>query len=186
MISVSFAIYANSSRSSHPNGDNRDSDTGSTNSTGIENGVTKTPNVQHQAVEDPATHVVPGPQPEPETVTPERKNRVYPISTINEHEPTTPEASSSATQPVYDLAESPLPAITSPTPPNFSRQRSSTQRRRGSGASNLSMDSMKDGRGIKIGAARPIGGVIYNVSTSNAATSSSDEGTKGSGVDGGR
>ncbi|KAI1246031.1 hypothetical protein MGN70_012928 [Eutypa lata] len=165
-------------KGSYRNGDNRDSDTGSTNSNGLENGGAKTPQ-QHQAVEDPATHVSPASQSDSGARTPERKGRVYPISTINEHEPTTPEASNSTTQLAYDLAESPLPAITSPTPPGLTRQRSSTQRRRGSGASSLSMDSMKDGRGIRIGAARPVGGVITNVSTSNVATSSSDEGTKG-------
>ncbi|KAI0125201.1 Alpha/Beta hydrolase protein [Xylariales sp. AK1849] len=60
-----------------------------------------------------------------------------------------------------------------------------TDRRRGSGASNLSFDSIKDskgkGGGIRIGTAKPIGGVITSASASNSTgnlTGSSDESSR--------
>ncbi|KAI1662446.1 alpha/beta-hydrolase [Daldinia decipiens] len=126
--------------------------------------------VQHEAREDPANNsdfTLEAAEPI-NAATPSLHIHPNPIATINENAPplTSPDRPNSSGG--YDgVGDLPTPATPSPSAQNNKRNR-----RRNSAASNLSLEgSMKEGRGIKIGAAKPIIG------------SSSDEGRRFSRLD---
>ncbi|KAI8966390.1 alpha/beta-hydrolase [Daldinia sp. FL1419] len=152
----------------HRNSDVLESDTTSA-SNGQANGEPKS-SVQHEAREDPVNYS----DFAPEVTTPmgaaTADLRIHPnanpITTIDENLPvlTSPDRPFSASG--YGIGDLPTPATPSP-----STQNSKKDRRRNSAASNLSLDSMKGGRGIRIGAAKA------------TTSSSSDEGRRVSRLD---
>lgn len=136
--------------------------------------------LQHHAREDQADRMSLTSQSDVDIASPDRINRRHSISTIDEDAPSTPKAFNSVAAAVSDpQTEASAQTTTTPTTPNNPRRRPSYQRRPGSAASNLSIESLREGRGIKIGAAKPVGGVITSFNTSGTATSSSDEAPKG-------
>ena len=136
--------------------------------------------IQHHAREDQADRMSSTSQSDVDVASPDRINRRHSISTIDEDSPSTPKAFNSVAPGASDTqAEASVQATATPTTPNNTRRRPSYQRRPGSAASNLSIESLREGRGIKIGAAKPVGGVVTGFNTSGNATSSSDEGPKG-------
>ncbi|KAL7621352.1 cholesterol esterase [Parahypoxylon ruwenzoriense] len=129
------------------------------------NGEPKT-NVQHKAREHPVnSSLTPEPQPQSQPASAAKPHpHFHPITKIDENAATpSPELPNSRN--LDGTSDSPGP----PTPSPSAQNRRS--RRSGSAASNLSLDSMRDGRGIRIGAARPTTG------------SSSDEGRRFSRTD---
>ncbi|KAI0476531.1 alpha/beta-hydrolase [Xylariaceae sp. FL0804] len=163
-FSAVIRIGANSG-SSHRPSDAIESDTASVLST-VDNGADP---VQHQAREE-----VFNPSPVPDEKLQEEKGypHLHPIDTINENAVATPERTSTGT--LDGTAESPSSSTPSPLPAAGRLN----HRRRGSAASNLSIGSMKGGKGIKIRAARPADSIV--------TTGSSDEGSNPSRPNGAR
>ncbi|RYO80143.1 hypothetical protein DL766_000414 [Monosporascus sp. MC13-8B] len=149
--------------------DGRESDSAST--SGFENGTGGLLSTQHRArensVERPFT-----PPSDRTSRSPDPKAGPT-ISPIDENGPLTPEPPKSAPPASFDRGtDSPAPQTPSPSAPGYFRRRAT---------SSFSIESLRDGRGIKIAAAKPVGSVVTNASPSNmAATSSSDEASKGS------
>ncbi|RYP86168.1 hypothetical protein DL769_000780 [Monosporascus sp. CRB-8-3] len=149
--------------------DGRESDSAST--SGFENGTSRLLNTQHRArehsVERPFT-----PPSDRTSSSPDPKAGPT-ISAIDEKGPLTPEPPRSAPPASFDRGTvSPAPQTPSPSAPGYPRRRAT---------SSFSIESLRDGRGIKIAAAKPVGSVVTNASPRNiAATSSSDEASKGS------
>ncbi|KAI1392147.1 alpha/beta-hydrolase [Hypoxylon trugodes] len=150
--------------STHRNSDALESDSASVLSNGQqENNVESIASVQHKAQEDPMNYFELTPEAKKPTSAVKAHRQVHPINTIVEDmQSPTPERPSSRGQ--DGGSDSPGPPTPSPSTQN-------RYRRRGSAASNLSLDSMKGGRGIKIGTAKPTTG------------SSSDEGRRHSKFD---
>ncbi|RYP66802.1 hypothetical protein DL771_007600 [Monosporascus sp. 5C6A] len=149
--------------------DGRESDSAST--SGFENGTRRSLNTQHRArensVERPFT-----PRSDRTSRSPDPKAGPT-ISAIDENSPLTPEPPRSAPPASFDRGtDSAAPQTPTPSAPGFPRRRAT---------SSFSIEALRDGRGIKIAAAKPVGSVITNATPSNmAATSSSDEASKGS------
>ncbi|KAI1080160.1 alpha/beta-hydrolase [Whalleya microplaca] len=178
--SASLSASTSFKHVSRKKSDALESDTASVLSNGQENGGESHPSVQHQAREDPVTPstppalapapalaLAPALTPASESKPADAKPHAHflPIATINENVVSaTPERKKSKTLDGAADLPSPLPATPSPLGTNNNK----SFRRRGSAASNLSLESMKEGRGIKIGAAKPTSTVV--------TTGSSDEG----------
>ncbi|OTA61508.1 alpha/beta-hydrolase [Hypoxylon sp. EC38] len=119
--------------------------------------------VQHQAREDPVNTSDFTPEAAQPANAAKAQPHIHPITTIDENVPTpSPERPSSRTG-GQDGASDPTDPVTPSQSPAAQRKK---YNRRSSAASNLSLDSMREGRGIKIGAAKPTTG------------SSSDEGRR--------
>ncbi|KAI1378949.1 alpha/beta-hydrolase [Hypoxylon crocopeplum] len=147
----------------HRNSDALESDSASV----LSNGQLET-NGEHKAREDPVntSDFTPG-NTQPANAA-KANIHIHPISTINEHIAFSPEPDRPSSIKGQDDATADSPDPLTPSPTNKNRR----FRRSGSAASNLSIDSMKEGRGIKVGAAKPTTG------------SSSDEGRRFSRFDG--
>ncbi|KAI1803762.1 alpha/beta-hydrolase [Daldinia bambusicola] len=160
---------SNSFKHTHRNSDALESDTPS-GSNGYQTNGEPLPNVQHEVREDPVNHSDFTSQ-AAEPINAETANlhiHPTPITTIDENMPSVTSPDRPYTASGLDGSRDQLtPAA--PSPPT---QNSKRYRRRNSAASNLSLDSMKEGRGIKIGVAKP------------TTSSSSDEGRRFSRFDG--
>ncbi|KAI1771702.1 alpha/beta-hydrolase [Hypoxylon cercidicola] len=160
---------SNSLRHTHRNSEALESDSASVMSNGQQesNGVIS--NGQHKARED-RTDTSSSTQDEPseEPVNAAKAQlHIHPITTIDENiaSPSSPDRpKSSGGQGQQDGAGDSLDAVTPTASPSATKNR--RYRRSGSAGSVFSLDSLKEGRGIKIGAARPTTG------------SSSDEGMR--------
>ncbi|KAI0838021.1 alpha/beta-hydrolase [Hypoxylon sp. FL0890] len=128
-----------------------------------ENSDETTSNRQHKAREDPINHSDFTPEtPQPVNAAMAQPH-IHPITTIAENVATpSPERPSSRAGGRDGAGDSPGPVTPSPSPGPQKKK----YIRRGSAGSSLSLDSMREGRGIKIGAAKPTTG------------SSSDEGRR--------
>ncbi|KAI0010860.1 alpha/beta-hydrolase [Xylariaceae sp. FL0662B] len=158
--SVSLSASTSFKRASRIKSDAVESDTASNLSNGQDLGGELISSVQHQAREGTMTPSI-TPESEPADAKPQLHR--HPIATIDEHAAsTTPERTN--TKSLDGTVESASPPPTTPSPSGQKRG----PRRRGSANSNLSLDSMREGRGIKIGAAKPISSLI--------TTGNSDEG----------
>lgn len=125
--------------------------------------------VQHEAREDPVNTSDFTPETAQPTSAAKAHPHVRPITTIDENVPTpSPERPSSRVGGQDGAGDSPDPVTPSPSPVTQKKK----YNRRSSAASNLSLESMKEGRGIRIGAAKPTTG------------SSSDEGRRYSRLEG--
>ncbi|KAI0600591.1 Alpha/Beta hydrolase protein [Biscogniauxia sp. FL1348] len=133
--------------------DTVESDTTSVLSNAQENGVVSR---QHQARENLVTPS----QSRAQSESPQVQTRS--TATINGNL-TTPTPSRPGSRPLDGASESPPRTTPSPSKAN-------KQSRRRSSAASLTLDSMKDGRGIRIGAARPAEGVVTTGSSDEAAS----------------
>ncbi|KAI1141069.1 alpha/beta-hydrolase [Hypoxylon sp. FL0543] len=164
----SVSLSASTSfKQAHRNSDLPESDSTSILSNGPngrqENSDDTIPDVQHKAREDPVDHF----DFTPETAEPANAAKahlhIHPITTIEENVATpSPKRPSPRAEGQDGTGDSPDPVTPSPSPAPQRKKYS----RRNSAASNLSLDSLREGRGIKIGAAKPTTG------------SSSDEGRR--------
>ncbi|KAK6956391.1 hypothetical protein Daesc_001668 [Daldinia eschscholtzii] len=155
--------------STHRNSDALESDTPSTSNGQQVNGEPLL-SVQHEAREDPVNHsdFVPKAAEPIDAAAANLHVHPTPITTIDENQPSVTSPDRPYTAGGFDgVGDPPTPTISSPPTQNSKRYR-----RRNSAASNLSLDSMKEGRGIKIGLAKP------------TTSSSSDEGRRFSRFDG--
>lgn len=133
-----------------------------------------TPSAQHKAREDP-TDVSELTQEEEPANAARAQLHIHPITTIDENAPSpaSPErpTSKDGQDQQHDGAGD-SPDVLTPTASPSAAAKGRRFRRSGSAASALSFDSMKEGRGIRIGAAKPTTG------------SSSDEGKRYAKLDG--
>ncbi|KAI0138208.1 alpha/beta-hydrolase [Hypoxylon sp. NC0597] len=159
--------------STHRNSETLESDSTSALSNGPngrqENSDDIISSVQHEAREDPVNTSDFTSEAAQPANTAKAQPHIHPITTIDENVPTpSPERPSSRVGGQDGAGDSPDPVTPSPSPVTQKKK----YNRRSSAASNLSLESMKEGRGIRIGAAKPTTG------------SSSDEGRRYSRLEG--
>ncbi|OTA95380.1 hypothetical protein M434DRAFT_393774 [Hypoxylon sp. CO27-5] len=150
--------------STHHNSETLESDSTSALSNGQqENSDDIVLSVQHQAREDPVNTSDFTPEAAQPANAAKAQPHIHPITTIDENVPTPSPERPSSRAGGQDGASDPPDPVTPSQSPAAQRKK---YNRRSSAASNLSLDSMREGRGIKIGAAKPTTG------------SSSDEGRR--------